>query len=198
MSATTAYAEASVDFGGAPIADLAILIGLGIFFFLGVLQGSIRRLLGIAAMFFAFVIAANARGPVGDLLADNWRQFDFGYNHLLAFIIVFLVVVVVLNIIIQVAYKRTDISARNPIVDDALGALLGLVEGFLLLLYVVIILNSFQLPAAGSGDVTQLRDVQNAVVNHSHIARFLQENIAPVFVHLFGILLPADLVKLYN
>ena len=186
-----------MDIGGAPIADLAILICLCVFFFLGVLQGSIRRLLGIAAMFFAFVIAANARGPVGDFLANNWHQFNSGYNHLLAFIIVFLIVVVVLNIIIQAVYKRTDISARNPIVDDALGALLGVLEGFLLLLFAVIILNSYILPPAGSGDVTQLRDVQNAVVNHSHIARFIQDSIAPVFVHIFGILLPSDLVKLY-
>jgi uncharacterized membrane protein required for colicin V production len=191
-----------VDIGGAirgaPFADLVVVVGLGVFFFLGVLQGSIRRLLGIASLLFAFVVAANVSGPGGDFLADNWRQFDRGYNHLLAFLIVFVLVVVLLNIVIQAVYKRTEINARHPIVDDILGGLLGLLEGFVLLLFLVIILNSYILPGARAGDLSQLRDLQNAVVHESHIARGIHETIAPLVVHLLSILLPSDLVKSYN
>ena len=66
----------------APLIDLGLLLGLTAFFFLGVVQGAIRRLLGIASMLVAFVLAANLRDPVGDFLAGNWTQFDLGYNRL--------------------------------------------------------------------------------------------------------------------
>jgi uncharacterized membrane protein required for colicin V production len=190
-----------VDIGGtlgrAPMPDLVILVGLAVFFFLGVLQGSIRRLLGIAALLFAFVVAASAREPVGGFLAGNWTQFNHEYNRLLAFLIVFVALVVILTIVIQSTYKRVEISARRPIVDDAVGALLGVVEGVLLLLFLVIILNSYH-PPAGSGTLSELSQVQNALVNESGIADWMQSAVAPLFVHLFGLLLPSDLVKLYN
>ena len=72
----------------APVVDLALLIGFGVFFIMGVAQGAIRRLIGIGAMLFAFVVAGNMRDPAGDFLAGNWYQFDRGYNRLLAFVIV--------------------------------------------------------------------------------------------------------------
>jgi uncharacterized membrane protein required for colicin V production len=56
---------------GAPLADLTIFAVLFGSFVLGVLQGSIRRLLGIMSMLLAFLLAANLQAPVGDFLADN-------------------------------------------------------------------------------------------------------------------------------
>jgi uncharacterized membrane protein required for colicin V production len=182
---------------GAPIADLALLVVLGVFFFLGVMQGSIRRLLGMGSMLFAFVISANLRDPVGRFFADNWRQFNQDYNKLIAFVLVFVVLTVVCSIVIQGFYKRTEISARHPIVDDIVGGLLGLLQGFMLVLFAVIILNSSTLPTPRSGDLTQLRDLQTAIVSQSHIANWVRESIAPVFVHILAILLPDDLVKLF-
>jgi hypothetical protein len=60
----------------------------------------------------------------------------------------------------------------------------------------VIILNSYTLPPAQSGDVTQLRDAQNLIVNQSHIAGWRQAHWFPVRSHL-GSLLPSDLVSLF-
>ena len=182
----------------APVFDLGLVIGLGVFFFLGVMQGAIRRLIGIGSMLFAFVIAANVRDSVGDFLAKNWTQFDLGYNRLLAFVIVFVVVAVVSTILTQGFYKRTDISAEHPIVDDIFGGLLGLLQGFMLLLFVVIILNSYPLPKAHSGDVTFLRDAQNMVVNQSHIADWVRHLLAPTFLRILGPLVPSDLTSLFH
>lgn len=182
----------------APVVDLALLIGLGVFFFLGVLQGAIRRLLGIASFLLAFLVAGNLRDPVGDFLAGNWKQFDLGYNKLLAFVIVFVIVAVGASITIQGFYKRTDLSAEHPIIDDIVGGLLGLLQGMLMLLFVVIILNSYILPPATSGDVTYLRDAQDMIVNQSHIARWVGEVVAPPFVHILSFLLPSDLVSAFH
>jgi uncharacterized membrane protein required for colicin V production len=181
----------------APVVDLVILVGLGVFFFLGVMQGAIRRLLGIGSMLVAFLAAGNLRDPVGSFLADNWTQFDRNYNKLLAFLIVFVVVTVAASIVTQGFYRRTDISADHPIMDDIIGGLLGLLQGALLLLFVVIILNSYPLPAAKSGDVTYLRDAQDLIRNQSHICFWLKDHVVPGFLHLLSFLLPGDLVALY-
>jgi uncharacterized membrane protein required for colicin V production len=182
----------------APVVDLALVIGFGVFFFMGVAQGAIRRLIGMGSMLFAFIIAGNIRDSAGDFLAGNWTQFDAGYNRLLAFVIVFIVVAAAATIATQGFYKRTEISAEHPIVDDVVGGLLGLVQGFMLLLFVVIILNSYALPPAQTGDVTPLRDAQRLIVDQSHIAAWFRQFVAPTFLHILGPLLPNDLVSLFR
>ncbi len=182
---------------GAPVVDLAILVGLGLFFFMGVMQGAIRRLLGIGSMMVAFLVAGNLRVPAGNFLADNWTQFDRDYNKMLAFAIIFVVVAVAASITTQGFYKRTDLSAQHPIMDDIVGGLLGLLQGALLLLFIVIILDSYPLPAARSGDLTYFRDAQDMILNQSHIAFWLKDHIVPGFLHLLSFLLPGDLVSIY-
>ena len=106
-------------------------------------------------------------------------------------------VTVVCSLVIQGFYKRTEISAHHPIVDDIVGGLLGILQGFMLILFVAIIFNSTTLPAPRSGDITQLRDLQTAIVSQSHIANWFRESIAPPFVHILAIFLPSELVKLF-
>jgi uncharacterized membrane protein required for colicin V production len=181
----------------APVVDLAMLVGFGVFLFLGVLQGAIRRLLGIASMCLAFVISANLRDPAGAFLADNWRQWDWGYNHLLAFLIIFFAITVASTLLIQSTYKRTEVSAAHPIVDDIAGGLLGVVQGFVLLLFLVIMLGSYPLPPARSGDLTPLHDAQDLVIKQSHIGGWMKSSVAPPMMHLLSSLLPSDLVELF-
>lgn len=181
----------------APLVDLGVFFGLCAFFFIGVMQGAIRRILGIISILFAFLVAANLRDPVGDFLAQNWTQFDRGYNRLIAFAVIFAVGAVALSILIQGFYKRTDLSAEHPIVDDIVGGLLGLLQGFLLLLLAVVIFNSYTLPAAQSGDVSQLRQAQDLLIHQSHIAGAMKDILAGPFVHLLGALLPSDLVAIF-
>ena len=57
-------------------------------FIIGYLQGTIRRLLGIAAVLFSFVLAAYLRDPFGNFLASNWTQFPPSYSHMIAFALV--------------------------------------------------------------------------------------------------------------
>jgi uncharacterized membrane protein required for colicin V production len=182
---------------GAPLVDLVIFLGLFLFFILGVMQGSIRRVLGIVSILFAFLLAANLRAPVGDFLAQNWTQFPPEYNHLLAFIIIFCLGAVASSILIQGFYKRTDIYAAHPVVDDIVGGLLGVLQGLLLLIIAVIILNSYILPEPKSGDVDLLRQAQNAIVHQSAIAGGVKDVIVPPFVHVLAIILPSDLVATF-
>ena len=187
-----------VDFlKSAPIVDIVILLGFFAALILGVVQGAIRRILGIMAIVFAFLVAANLRNPLGDSLAQNWHQFDLGYNRLLAFTMTFVVGAVASSIVIQGFYKRTEINANHPIVDDVVGGLLGLFQGMLLLTVAVVIFNSSILPPPQSGDVSQLRYAHDLIVNQSHIAGAIRDVLAPPFVHIFSFLLPSDLVSLF-
>jgi uncharacterized membrane protein required for colicin V production len=177
--------------------DLALLLGLTAFFFLGVVQGAIRRLLGIASMVVAFIFAANLRDPVGDFLAGNWTQFNLGYNRLLAFGIIFIVGSIVASITIQGFYKRTDLSADHPIADDIVGGLLGLAQGVVVLTMFVVIFNSYTLPPPHSGDVAQVRQAQDLIIHESNLAGADKDYLVPPFVRILSPLLPADLANLF-
>jgi uncharacterized membrane protein required for colicin V production len=181
----------------APLIDLGLLLGLTAFFFLGVVQGAIRRLLGIASMLVAFTLAANLRDSVGDFLAGNWTQFDLGYNRLLAFGIIFVAGSVVASITIQGFYKRQDLSTEHPIADDAVGGLLGFIQGVVVLTILVVIFNSYTLPAPHSGDVAQVREAQNQIIHDSHIAGADKDLLVPLFIHILSPLLPTDVVTLF-
>jgi hypothetical protein len=67
-----------VDIGGALSAnlfDLVFILFLFGMFVLGFIQGTIRRVLGLASILFAFLLAGQLRQPLGAFLADNWTQF---------------------------------------------------------------------------------------------------------------------------
>jgi uncharacterized membrane protein required for colicin V production len=181
----------------APLVDLGVLFGLALFVIVGVLQGPIRRLIGIASMLVAFLFAANLRDTVGDFLAGNWRQFDLDYNRLLAFLILFVVITVAASVATQGFYRRVDVSVEHPIVDDVLGGVAGFLEGVLVLVLMVIILSSFPLPPAKDGDLGQVRTLQDMLVHQSHIVGWLNDYVAPIVVHLFSPLLPGDLNAVY-
>jgi uncharacterized membrane protein required for colicin V production len=181
----------------APLIDLGILFGLALFMIAGVLQGPIRRLLGMASIMIAFFFAANLRDSFGDFLSGNWRQFDLGYNRLLAFAILFGVITVAASLVIQGSYRRTELSPEHPIVDDVLGGVMGVLEGLLLLLLAVIILGSFSLPPEHPGDLSEVRTAQDLLLNQSHIAGWFRDAVAPGFIHLFSALLPSDLVSVF-
>ena len=181
----------------APLVDLGIFAALFAAFIVGVMQGAIRRVLGIISILFSFLVAANLRDPVGEFLAHNWRQFSDGYNHLLAFAIIFCVMVIGTSITIQGFYHRQAIYAAKPVVDDVIGGLLGLVEGVLLLIIAIVILGSYTSPQAPGADIAQLRQAQDLLIHQSTIAGALRDHAVPAFLHILSFLLPGDLVSVF-
>ena len=182
----------------APLVDLAIVIALFAAFIVGVMQGAIRRILGIVSIVFAFLVSANLRDPVGDYLATNWHQFPPGYNRLLAFSILFCALTVGFSVLIQGFYKRTELSAAHPIVDDVVGGLLGLLQALILLTIAVIILGSYTLPDPFPGDIDQLRRGQDLLIHQSQIGGAIRDVVVPALMHLISGLLPGDLVSIFS
>jgi hypothetical protein len=98
--------------------------------------------------------------------------------------------------VIQGFYTRTDIYAAHPVVDDIVGGLLGLLQGFVILTIVVIILNS-HIPPQGAGEVSEIGSLQSAVLEDSGIGGGIRDTVAPLVVHILSPLLPGDLVAAY-
>jgi uncharacterized membrane protein required for colicin V production len=176
--------------------DLVILLALLAMFIVGYAQGVVRRLLGIAAVLFAIVLASFLRAPLGDYLSHQWSQIDPTYSFMVAFGAVFLATWITLSIGIQITYRPAPIFQRYPVLDEILGGLLGIVEGILILIVVVLILDPYFTQSrvretAGVGEFGLLRTIFD-LLDPSLTADILRHNVIPVIMGAVGFLFPAD------
>ena len=135
--------------------DLVILLALLAMFVVGYAQGVIRRLLGIAAILFAIVLGSYLRQPLGAYLANEWTSIDHTYSFMVAFGAVFVATAVTLSIGIQIAYRPAPLFQRYPVLDEILGGLLGVFEGFIILIAALLILDPYY-TASGRKDLTRI------------------------------------------
>jgi uncharacterized membrane protein required for colicin V production len=178
--------------------DWAVVGLVVVMFVLGYAQGVVRRLLGIAAVVFSFLLAANLRDALGATLASYWTQFPKEYSYMLAFGFLFVVFMVVSTIIIQATYKPAPIFAKYPVVDEILGGLLGIVQALLIVGAGIAILDSFfRLPVGiGENQVELFKNLYGAV-NESQSVSVFRDTLIPLFVALIGGLLPSDIQALF-
>ncbi|MHB8890874.1 MAG: CvpA family protein [Candidatus Limnocylindrales bacterium] len=182
------------------VVDVLIVIFLFAFFILGYIQGTIRRLVGIASMTFSFFLAAQLHVPFGTFLADNWTQFPREYSAMIGFLTIFVAAVIAFSLVIQGTYQKTEIFAAHPIVDEISGGVLGLVQGVLVLLFLTIILDQFFLYtniAPDTDELPLLRDAWTAI-NGSAIGGVLHGTAIPNFLSLFSFLIPHSVLALYG
>jgi membrane protein required for colicin V production len=177
---------------------LVVLAGFGMFV-LGFIQGTIRRVLGIAAMLFSFLFAANLRDPLGGYLAEQWNQFPDEYAKMLGFGIVFVAATIAFTLIIQGFYHKQALFKKNTVVDEVIGGVLGVVE---LLFFVgcgIVILDSFftLLIPESSGELGFLRNIWNEM-NTSNTAVLFRDTLIPGFVAVFGFVLPDYIKVMYR
>ena len=179
--------------------DLLFLLFLFGMFVLGFMQGTIRRLLGLGSMLFSFLLAANLRGIIGPFLAENWNQFPDEYAVMLGFLIVFIASTVAFSLIIQGFYHRTPLFQKYQFVDEAIGGILGVIQGAFFLGCIFVILDSyFLIPGAPqtSGELPILRSFFD-FYNDSGTAYLYRSQLIPGFYTIFGLFIPDDLKKFY-
>lgn len=186
-----------MTFGDFHIATFDLLVFLFAFgmFVLGFIQGTIRRVLGIASMLFSFLFAANLRGPLGGYLAQNWNDFPDEYAVMLGFGIVFVAATIAFTVIIQGFYHKQSLFQKNTFVDELIGGVLGVVQAFMLIGFVIIILDSFfRVPTIPKSDneFKWIRDLFN-LINESGTADLFRTRLIPGFIAVFGLLIPQDI-----
>ena len=186
------------DFHLATFDLLFVLFAFGMFV-LGFAQGTIRRVLGIASMLFSFLFAANLRGPLGDYLAYNWNGFPPEYAKMLGFGIVFVAATIAFTLIIQGFYHKQDLFQKNRFIDELIGGLLGVVQAFMLVGFVIIILDSFfRIPTIPKFDTEYpwIRGLFD-LINESGTADLFRTRLIPGFITVFGLLIPTDVQAFY-
>ncbi len=180
--------------------DIVFVLALAGGFVLGFVQGTIRRLLGIASVLFSFLVAANLRDPVGTFLASNWTQFPAQYSYMIGFLGMFLVGVVGFSLLIQGFYKKTPLLQNSTIVDEVLGGILGVVQVLLIVGCLIIILDSyFRLPGTtpDPDELPFLRSIFEAYDTSAAGALF-RDTLIPLFFAVFGFFIPKDIQALFG
>jgi uncharacterized membrane protein required for colicin V production len=175
--------------------DLIVVLFLFGMFVLGFAQGTIRRLLGIASMLFSFLFAANLRDPLGSFLAANWNQFPDEYAVLIGFGAVFAAGTIAFTLVIQGFYHRQPLFEKATVVDEVIGGLLGILQGVMLIGFVLIVLDSFflnPLIVPDPDELPFLRDLHGFMTN-SQTAQILRNTLIPGFYGVFGLLVPESL-----
>ena len=181
--------------------DLASFLFLFGMFVLGFAQGSIRRLLGLAAILFSFFLAGQLRDPLGSFLAQNWTQFPAQYSLMLAYQFVFAFSAILFSIVIQSFYKHQSLFENATVVDELIGGSLGILQGLVLIGSMIVILDSyFLLPVGaveGPNELPFLRSVFDLYTD-SWTASVFRDTLLPAFFALVGALVPEEVRALYQ
>jgi uncharacterized membrane protein required for colicin V production len=179
--------------------DLLVFFGLFAMFILGFMQGIVRRLLGIASILIALIVAAQIRAPLGDFLARNWTQYPAEYNHMIAFGTVFLAISIGATVAIQLFYRPVPLFHQYPVIDEILGGVLGVLQGLLILCAFFIITDPFY---QGIGQtytglefpfIHQIHDA----FDDSITSAVIRDRIVPSILLVFGFVFPADVKDIF-
>lgn len=173
--------------------DVFIVIYLFGFFILGFIQGTIRRLVGIASIVFSFFLALQLNDFwLGNFLATNWTQYPKEYSIMIGYLVLFIAGVVAFTLVIQGTYKKAPLFAKYPVVDEILGGVLGVVQGFLLLMFILFILDQYYLYTNIPPDDDELGFLRTfwTSLDASNIGQFMQVTAIPALIAIFGFLIP--------
>ena len=184
--------------GGMSTVDLLLFLFFIGFFVLGFAQGTIRRVIGIGAIMFSFLLAANLYEPLGAFLANNWSQFSRQYSYMIGFGTVFVAAVIAFALVAQGWYKPQPLFAKARWADEILGGVLGVIEAGIILGATIIILGSFFLIPGIPQDPNELlglRELWNALET-SQIVDYFQSTLIPGFFAVFGLFIP-DSIEVY-
>jgi uncharacterized membrane protein required for colicin V production len=181
--------------------DIFIIIYLFGFFILGFIQGTIRRLVGIASIVFSFFLALQLNAIwLGNFLANNWTQYPKEYSIMIGYLVLFIAGVVAFTLVIQGTYKKAPLFAKYPVIDEILGGVLGVVQGFLLLMFILFILDQYYLYTNIPPDDDELGFLRTfwTSLDGSNIGQFMQVTAIPALIAIFGFLIPEQAKVVFN
>ena len=171
--------------------DLVIIGILAAGVFAGFTQGMIRYVLNGLAVIVAFVLAAQLKGPIVDLLGF-WRAFTPEGRELLLFVILFFGFVIAGFFVVRALYHRT----RLPIVkqlDEIGGAIFGLLFVALVLTFQLLVFDSF---FRAGGETGGWVNSYYEVLNDSVIIAYFREVLIPTAGFLARPFVPKEIADL--
>ncbi len=185
---------------GLNLFDLLVVFFVAGFFVVGYIQGTLRRLLGLAITLVSLLLAMNLRDPLGAWLAQYWTQLPEAYVYMLAFGVSFLVIYIAGSVTVQTFYKRTPLFAKATVLDELIGGILGAVQALVMVGALILVLDSYYslsgIPA-DPDEIGLLRDIYN-FYDTSQVAGLFRDSLIPLFFALFGWIVPSELAELYD
>jgi uncharacterized membrane protein required for colicin V production len=181
--------------------DLVVFLGLFAMFIVGYAQGIMRRLLGIVAILFSLVVAAQLRSPLGGYLAQQWTSIVPQYSYMVAFGALFVGGAVALSVAIQLAYRPAPLLYRYPVLDEILGGVLGVFEGIIIYTAVLLIMDPYffdpTVGGPGAGEFAPFRALHD-FIDDSLSAQIERNAIIPSVLAVVGILFPKDVLDTFS
>jgi uncharacterized membrane protein required for colicin V production len=179
--------------------DLVMFLALFGMFIVGYMQGITRRLLGIGAILFSLVLAAQLRSAFGGYLASEWSTLPADYGYMVGFLAVFVGAAVALSFGIQISYKPAPLLWRYPVLDEILGGCLGVIEGLLIFMAIMIILDPYYRASHG-GVVDEFGPLRSLwqFIDPSLTAALFRENVIPGLFVVFGFIFPESVVAAFR
>ena len=173
--------------------DLAIILVLAVGVFAGFTQGTIVYVLNSLALLVAFVVGAQLKGPILDLLSF-WTAFSPEGRDLLVFVLLFIGLSVAAWFIIWATYKRTRLPIPKQI-DEIGGAILGLLYVALFISLHLVVLDSF---FRGGGEAGGWLAGYYDELNKSLIIGFFRETVVPIAGFVMRPFVPDEIAVLLS
>lgn len=172
--------------------DLAIIIALGVGLFIGFAQGAIRYGLNALAVLVAFVLAAQLKGPIVDLLGF-WTAFTLAGRELFAFVLLFFGLVIAAWFAIRALVQRTRLPVPR-VLDELVGALFGVAWVALIITFHLVAYESYFVSAETAGWVGAYYEE----LNDSSLVELLRLAIIPTAGFLVRPFVPSDIAQLLD
>lgn len=172
-----------------------ILVGfVAAFTFGGWRTGLIHRLAGLLFLAISFVLAAYLRGPFGDLVHGFVPDMPTDYAGLVGYAFGFPIILAILHIATYPVLKDRHVNGLTHEIDRALGAVLGFIEGVLILSALVVIFDTYFGGLTSPGQTPGLTYFASLVsgFNSSYTVQLLRGTTVPLMLAILGPLLPRD------
>jgi uncharacterized membrane protein required for colicin V production len=155
---------------------------------LGFFGGLLKRVIGLIALYLAFVGATNMGLQAGTIL-QNSSNLEIPDARIYGFFGIVIAVIVIVEVAAQLASSQIQVGAL--VFNRALGVVFGLLTAI-----VLFVLVTNELIAAGNpfggGALDPLQQSIRDAVQGSHIAVPITHAIGKPLVSIFGLALPAD------
>jgi uncharacterized membrane protein required for colicin V production len=172
--------------------DIVLGLIIGGAFLLGFFWGVIRSLLMFGSWFVVFLVSAYLAEPLGEWLEKQWTNLSPDYNRMAAFMLLYLVGLVLAFILVHVGTRGVQGLTRWPFLDDIAGAVLCAATAILGIAGVIIIFRTFFGASPGTDVIlgpSWVLDVYRALLE-SQIGSAIAENLVPLLGTVLGPVLP--------
>jgi uncharacterized membrane protein required for colicin V production len=181
--------------------DFAVIIALAGGAFAGFQQGLIRYVLSWVALVVAFIVAAQLKGPLTDLLSNFWTAFDPPVREFWVFVVLFLGLAVGGWFIVR-AFLRTTRLSGIKLLDEIGGALLGIAFAATFIVLQLVVLDSLYKNISTAPGQAGAVDQQTGplggyyqALNDSVLVGVFRSTVIPVAGTLARPFVPSDVAK---